>query len=100
MLATEQGNKAVGEGVKQSKEAGEAIRLMSESIDESAQAAIQITLSSQQQLIGMEQVVIAMESIRKASEENVTGMRQVEVTVQGLHDLGQKLNNFVSQFKV
>ena len=100
VLATEQGNKAVGEGVKQSKEAGEAIRLMSESIDESAQAAIQITLSSQQQLIGMEQVVIAMESIRKASEENVTGMRQVEVTVQGLHDLGQKLNNFVSQFKV
>jgi methyl-accepting chemotaxis protein len=90
----------VEEGVKQSKEAGEAIRQMSESIDESAQAAIQITISSQQQLIGMEQVAIAMGSIQQASEENVTGMRQVEVTVQGLHDLGQKLQNFVSKFKV
>ncbi len=88
------------EGVKQSKDAGEAIRQMSESIDESAQAALQITSSSQQQLIGMEQVAIAMVSIRQASEENVSGMRKVEVTVQGLHDLGQKLKNFVSQFKV
>ncbi len=100
VLATEQGSKAVEEGVRQSKEAGEAIRLMNASIDESAQAAIQIAVSSQQQVIGMDQVALAMGSIRQASEQNVTGMRQVEITVQGLLGLGQKMKDLVAQFKV
>jgi len=100
VMATEQGNKAVEDGVRQSKEAGEAIRKMGESIDESAQAAVQIAASSQQQLTGMDQVALAMENIRQASEQNVTGMRQVELTVQGLHDLGQKLKDLVARYKV
>ena len=100
VLAAERGNKAVEDGVRQSKEAGEAIRQMGESIDESAQAAMQIAASSQQQLTGMDQVALAMENIRQASEQNVTGMRQVEVTVQGLHDLGQKLKDLVARYKV
>jgi methyl-accepting chemotaxis protein len=100
VLATEQGNKAVEAGVRQSQEAGEAIRQMSESIDESAQAALMISASSQQQLTGMDQVALAMENIKQASEQNVTGMRQVELTVQGLHDLGQKLKGLVARYKV
>jgi len=43
---------------------------------------------------------MAMESIRQASEQNVTGMRQVELTVQGLHDLGQKLQGLVQRYKI
>lgn len=100
VLATEQGNKAVEEGVRQSKEAGDAIRKMSETIDASALTATQITVSSQQQLVGMDQVAIAMENILQASEQNVTGMRQVELTVLGLHDLGQKLKNLMTRYKV
>jgi len=100
VLATEQGTKAVAEGVKQSREAGDAIRQMGESIDESAQAAIQIAASSQQQLTGMDQMALAMANIRQASEQNVTGMRQVELTGQGLHQLGQKLKNLVTRYTV
>jgi len=100
VLATEQGNKAVEEGVRQSQDAGEAIRQMNDTIDASAQAATQIAVSSQQQLIGMDQVAIAMENIRQASEQNVTGMRQVELTVQGLHDLGQKLKDIMARYKL
>gem|GEM_PF-374414 len=100
VLATEQGTKTVAEGVGQSREAGEAIRQMGDSIDESAQAAIQIAASSQQQLTGMDQMALAMENIRQASEQNVTGMRQVELTVQRLHELGQKLKDLVARYKV
>jgi methyl-accepting chemotaxis protein len=100
VLATEQGNKAVEDGVRQSKEASEAIRQMSESIDESAQAAIQIAASSHQQLTGMDQVALAMESICKASEQNLSGMKQVDSTVRGLHDLGQRLKDVVGRYKV
>jgi methyl-accepting chemotaxis protein len=100
VLATEQGNKAVEAGVRQSREAGEAIRQMSESIDQSAQAALMISASGQQQLTGMDQVAQAMENIKQASEQNVTGMKQVELTVQGLHGLGQKLKDLVARYKV
>ena len=85
VLATEQGNKAVEVGVRQSKEA--------------AQAAVQIAASSQEQLTGMDQVVLAMGNIKQASEENLTGMKQVESTLQNLHDLGQKLKQLVEQYK-
>ncbi len=100
VLATEQGSKAVESGVKQSREAGEAIRQMGENIEESAQAALQIAASSQQQLTGMDQVVLAMENIKQASEQNVAGAKQVDATVQNLHELGQKLKGLVEQYKV
>jgi PAS domain S-box-containing protein len=100
VLATEQGGKAVEAGVRQSREAGDAIRQMGENIEESAQAVLQIAASSQQQLAGMDQVAQAMENIKLASEQNVTGMRQVELTVQNLHELGQKLKGLVDQYKI
>ncbi|MEO6666724.1 MAG: methyl-accepting chemotaxis protein, partial [Nitrospiria bacterium] len=67
VMATEQGSKAVEAGVKQSAEAGETIRVLAESIVEAAQAATQIAASSQQQLVGMDQVALAMENIKQAS---------------------------------
>ncbi|MDP3179895.1 MAG: methyl-accepting chemotaxis protein, partial [Spirochaetaceae bacterium] len=91
IMASEQGGKAVEAGTLQASKAGEAIRLIGETIEATAQAALQIAASSQQQMIGMDQVALAMENIREASEQNVGGMKKVEVTVQALHDLGQKL---------
>ncbi|UFS69418.1 PAS domain S-box protein [Geomonas sp. RF6] len=100
VMVTEQGNKAVQAGVQQSKEAGDAIRQMEESIEVSAQAAAQIAASGQQQLSGMDQVAQSMENIKQASEQNVTGMKQVEATLQNLHELGQKLKQLVERYKV
>ncbi len=100
VMATEQGSKAVEAGVKQSEEAGRAIRMLAESIAESGQAATQIAASSQQQLVGMDQVVGAMESIKQASAQNVAGTRQIETAAQNLHRLGQTLKQLVEHYKV
>ncbi|MHB1174274.1 MAG: methyl-accepting chemotaxis protein [Sulfuriferula sp.] len=100
VLATEQGNKAVEAGVKQTTETGESIRLLAESIHEAAQAATQIAASSQQQMAGMDQVALAMENIKQASVQNVSGTRQAEVAAQGLHELGQRLKQLAEQYKV
>jgi len=100
VMATEQGGKAVDAGTLQSHEAGEAIRVIGENIESTAQAALQIAASSQQQMVGMDQVALAMENIKDASEQNVLGMKQVEKTVQGLHELGQKLKHLASQYQV
>jgi len=100
VMATEQVNKAVEAGVKQSTEAGESIRLLAESVAEAAQAAIQIAASSQQQMVGMDQVAAAMENIKQATVQNVSGTRQAEVAAQNLHELGQKLKQLTEQYKV
>ena len=100
VLATEQGSKAVEAGVSQSTEAGDAIRLLADSITEAAQAATQIAASSQQQLIGTDQVALAMENIKQASAQNVAGTRQAETAAHNLHALGQKLKQLVVQYKV
>jgi methyl-accepting chemotaxis protein len=100
VLATEQGSKAVEAGVTQSTEAGDAIRLLGDSITEAAQAATQIAASSQQQLIGTDQVALAMENIKLASAQNVAGTKQAETAAHNLHSLGQKLKQLVVQYKV
>lgn len=100
VMATEQGSKVVEAGVRQSTEAGESIRMLSDSVVESAQAATQIVASSQQQLVGMDQVALAMENIKQASMQNITSTKQAEIAAQNLHDLGQKLMQLVKQYKV
>ncbi|MBA4142977.1 MAG: MCP four helix bundle domain-containing protein [Nitrosospira sp.] len=95
VFATEQGNKAVEAGVKQSSETDEAIRLLSASINEAAQAATQIAASSHQQMTGMDQVVLAMNNIKQASEQNVEGTKQAESAAQGLHEMGRRLSALV-----
>ncbi|MGB4359207.1 MAG: methyl-accepting chemotaxis protein, partial [Rhodoferax sp.] len=100
VMATEQGAKAVEAGLKQSGEAGESIRLLAESVGEAAQAATQIAASSQQQMVGMDQVALAMENIKQASLQNVAGTRQAETAAHSLHELGQKLKGLAEQYKV
>jgi methyl-accepting chemotaxis protein len=99
VMATEQGSKAVEEGVKQSAQAGEAIQALAETTGEAVQAATQIVASSQQQVVGMDQIGTAMENINQAGAETAASMRQSEMAAQNLHGLGQKLKELVEQFK-
>ncbi len=100
VMATEQGSKAVEAGVRQSVEAGEAIRMLADSIAEASQAATQIAASSQQQLVGMEQVALAIENIKQASTQSAASAKQSETAAQNMQELGQKLKQLVGQYKV
>lgn len=100
VLATEQGNRAVEAGVKKSVQAGEAIRSLTESSSESVQFSTQIVASSQQQLIGMDQIGMAMQNINQAGLDTAVSMTQAEEALKNLHDLGQKLKELVEQFKM
>lgn len=100
VMVTEQGTKAVEAGVAQSLEAGGSIRVLAKSMAEAAQAVVQIAASSQQQALGMDQVAIAVESIKEASNQNVTSMSQVEKGMQHLHELGQRLEQVVRRYKL
>jgi methyl-accepting chemotaxis protein len=100
VMATEQGNKAVEAGAKQTEIAGESIQALTGVVSEAAQAATQIAASSQQQLVGMDQVAGAMENIKQASTQNVASARQLETAARNLSDLGQRLKALVENYAV
>ncbi len=100
VMATEQGGKAVEAGTRQSELAGESIGSLAGSVSEAAQAATQIAASSQQQLVGMDQVAGAMESIKQASTQNAASARQLENAARNLSELGQRLKNLVESYAV
>ncbi len=100
VMATEQGNKAVEAGSRQTELAGESIQALTGTVSEAAQAATQIAASSQQQLVGMDQVAGAMENIKQASTQNVASARQLETAARNLSDLGQRLKALVENYTV
>jgi methyl-accepting chemotaxis protein len=100
VLATEQGAKAVESGVRQSREAGEAILQLAESIGENASAANQIAVSAQQQMVGMDQLAMATANIRETTSQNMESTRQAEVAAHSLHELGIRLKQLVERYKV
>jgi methyl-accepting chemotaxis protein len=100
VMATEQGGKAVEAGTRQTEVAGESIQALAGSVNEAAQAATQIAASSQQQLVGVDQVAGAMESIKQASAQNVAGAKQLETAARNLNELGQRLKQMVERYKV
>ncbi len=100
VMSLEQGRKAVDLGTKQSAEAGVTIQSLTESISESAQAALQIAASSQQQLAGMTQITLAVENIKQASSQNAASSKQLEISAINLKNLGEKLREIIKIYKL
>jgi methyl-accepting chemotaxis protein len=100
VMATEEGGKAVDEGMKLTGLSGDAIKMLTDSVIDASNAALQIAASSQQQLEGMDQVVTAMENIREASTQTVTSTQQSVDSVNELQKVGQKLDELMKQYKL
>ncbi len=96
VMAAEQGVKSSEAGVGVAAKSGEAIRLLAESLTESAQAAQQILVTAQQQVAGMDQVALAMQNIQQASSQNMASTRQVERAAQDLNELAGRLATLVA----
>lgn len=99
VLAAEQGSKAVDTGVKQAQEAGQAIERLAQNIALATQASTQIVASNQQQQVGIDQVALAMDSIRQASSQNTIATKQAETAAHNLNALGHKLKALVGQYR-
>jgi methyl-accepting chemotaxis protein len=100
VLVTEQGTKSAEIGATQALQAGESIRLLAKNIIEATREVTQIATSSQQQVIGMDQVATAINSIKLASLQNANGMQQIEKAVRDLHTVGQTLKALVDQYQL
>jgi methyl-accepting chemotaxis protein len=100
VLATEEGTKDVGTGVKQMQKAGNTIQDLDTSIADSATAAQQIVASAQQQSTGMEQIALAIQNISQATVQNLASTRQAEKAAQDLSALAGQMQLLVERYKV
>lgn len=99
VMSVEQGTRVVETGVKQSTETGHSIKALEDVNAETAQSATQIQVSSKEQLVGMEQVAVAMENIKTASLQNLQATKEAERVARNLQDLGLKLKQMVDHYK-
>ena len=95
VMAAEQSGKAIEEGARQASESSVAIEGLAENVAAAAQSAMQIVASSQQQLVGMDQISEAMTSIDQASAQNAAGARQMEAEVSHLQELAAAMRAMV-----
>ena len=97
---TEQGARTVDNGLNLVKQSGEVIDILSDNVEDAAEASIQISSSTQQQMAGMDQIVPAMENIKKASEQNTTGIKHTQTIAQNIHQLGQSLKKVIIKYNL
>jgi methyl-accepting chemotaxis protein len=95
---TEQGTKSVEAGVSQAMDAGGSIRTLAKSILDASQALTQVAAFGQQQLVGMDQVSQAINTIKTASTQNASGMRQIEGALQKLDHVGRSLKVLIEEY--
>ncbi len=99
VLATEQGSKAVAKGVDQSTQTSHTIKDLVIKMGKVTQAANQIVLSNQQQLIGTEQITIAMTQISEATNQHVDHLAQIGSAVTTLTQAGSSLKEMTDKYR-
>jgi methyl-accepting chemotaxis protein len=99
VLATEQGNKAVGSAVDLVRDAGARIDQLAVTIATTALTAQQIVETAQQQVAGVGQISQATHAIRQAATQTVEGTRQTERAARDLNELSVRLREAVSQYR-
>lgn len=97
VMLTEEGMKGADAGVRLAHGSGEALQLLTESVAESAQAALQIATAAGQQVAGMEQIARAIDSIQDVTVQSEAGSRQTERAAAELNDLARVLREAVGK---
>ncbi len=97
-VSIEQGSGMVEAAVKQSSEAGNAIEALTRSVSEAASAASQIAAANQEQLVGIDQVVTAMQGIQGSMRQHAEASRDIDSAAQSLNIIRDSLKILVNKY--
>lgn len=100
VLATEEGIKGVDQGMGLAEQAQLAIEQLSNAITEAAQVAMQLTASGRQQVVGMEQIALAIGNIHQATLQSLASTQQAENAAQMLNKLAGSLMENIGQYQL
>ena len=97
VMATEEGNKGVDQGLQRVIQARSAIETLGSAVNDNALIAQQLFAGGRQQQTGMEQIAVAMQNINQATVQNLNSTRMTEKAAQSLSDLARDLAVFVEK---
>jgi PAS domain S-box-containing protein len=100
VMATEESSKGVNNAAASIARAGDAIRLLSDTIHAAAQSAAQIAASSGQQSAGMLQIQQAMKDIRDVTAQSLAATKQAEHAANDLNALARQLKELLAGIAV
>jgi len=98
--ASQEGTKVVEQGLVLTERAGEGIRSLSETIQESFAAAQQIAASAQQQSVGIEQIARAMNNVNDGTTQFLEGAHQSQMAAETLNELAGQLAAVTERYRV
>jgi methyl-accepting chemotaxis protein len=100
VMLTEEAVKRVAVGRERSDVTERTIEEITASVQESVQTFQQIVASTNQQQIGIEQVMGALQNIRQASQQTAAGTRELDTAAGNLADLSRQLMVLGERYKV
>lgn len=100
VMVAEQGANAVTGGVQQAENAKTSMDQLNASVLNAANAGKQIAASYEQELAGMNQIAGAMGSIKEATSQNLSSIKQVELSAKDLSALSQKLKEVMDHYTI
>jgi methyl-accepting chemotaxis protein len=99
VMLTEEAVKRVAVGRERSDVTERTIEEITASVQESVQTFQQIVASTNQQQIGIEQVMGALQNIRQASQQTAAGTRELDTAAGNLADLSRQLLSLGERYK-
>ncbi|MDB5369592.1 MAG: methyl-accepting chemotaxis protein [Roseomonas sp.] len=100
VMLTEEAVKRVAAGRERTDTTHTTINEISGRIQESVQTFQQIVASTNQQQLGIEQVMGALQNIRQASQQTAAGTRQLDTAAANLSQLSQQLVGLADRYRV
>ncbi|RMG42988.1 MAG: methyl-accepting chemotaxis protein, partial [Methanobacteriota archaeon] len=71
-----------------------------ETVEEAAQSMLQISISTKEQYVGVDQMTTAVEDIKISMENNIEGIKQIEESLEDLKSLSEKIKEIVETYRV
>jgi methyl-accepting chemotaxis protein len=97
VLSTEEVTKGVAFAIKVGGQAGDTIKVLAETLADTALAVTQITAAVGQQALGMSQIHQAMKNIDQVAKQNTVATRQSAQAAENLNALGLTLTRFIGK---
>ena len=97
VMSTEEGMKKVERGVELSRNTGEALEKILEMMEETAQAAKQISISTRQQRSASSQLVVAIKEVAEVAQQSANSSKETAASVEELNMLAGKLRELINQ---
>lgn len=91
---------AVQAGVASTQKSGEAFREIVSMVNSSADKVTEIAAAGEEQSAQASEVLVSVETIAAAAEESAASSEETASSTQSLAQLAEKLNRYVSVFKV